>query len=316
MPRLPTSRLLIAGIAAMIATGGAAQVANNVEVAPAAAVSTIARYPHGHFLENLSALPDGGILVTSYIDGRILRWAGAGAPATFASLSVHPVGILAERDRIIISAHGASFMDGPAFVQTNRMLVLDRAGKVTRETALPDARFLNGLAALGPDHVLVADSIAGVIWLYRPSTGASTAWLQAPELAPDPRAIDQRPGANGIKLHEGWLYVSNSSRGALYRIKVVGRGHIGALAVFARTGPIDDFAFLADGAIAAATHGARLIRIDALGRVSDILASGCDSCTSVAALPDGDLIVTTSGNLLEGGKAEARLLRVALPRPR
>jgi hypothetical protein len=87
----------------------------------------------------------------------------------------------------------------------------------------------------------------------------------------------------------------------------------GPLTPFARTGPIDDFAFLEDGSIAAATHGARLIRIDARGRVSDILADGCDACTAVAALPGGDLIVTTSGNLLEGGDAPARLLKVRLP---
>lgn len=298
------TKALGAGAAALCVTAAAGQ------VAPTPIVETIAQYPHGQFLENNATAADGALLITSYVDRTILRWSGAGQPEPLSRLDVHPVGIVATGNRIVISAHGASFLEGPAFVRTNQMLVLDSAGRVVQRTAVPDARFLNGLVDLGADHVLVADSLAGVIWLYRPSTGAISEWLRAPELATDPSATDPRPGANGLKLRGDWLYVSNSSRGTIYRIRVADRTPEGALSVFARTGPVDDFAFMPDGTIAATTHGARLIRVDPSGTVSSLLASGCDACTSVASLADGDLIVTTSGNLLEGGDAPARLLRV------
>lgn len=307
---IPFSITRIVAIALISVSAACAQTANPP------AVETIASYPHGQFLENLDTAPDGSVLLTSYMDRTILRWNNGGAVQPLVTLTVHPAGVLAQGDRIVITAHGTSFMEGPAFTRTNQILVLDRTGKVVRQTAVPDALFLNGLVALDADHILAADSLAGTIWLFRPSTGAVTAWLKDPMLTTDPASTDQRPGANGLKRRGDWLYISNSSRGAVHRVRLAGLWPEGALTEFARTGPVDDFTFLADGSIAAATHGARLIRIGTNGQVSDILSSGCDACTSVASVGDGALLVTTSGNLLEGGSAPARLLRIAPPATR
>lgn len=306
---MPTIKTVLARIsAAMLICAGLTPAF--AQTAPQPAVETIASYPHGQFLENLNVRSDGSMLITSYVDRTILTWDGNGTPRALVTLDVHPAGVLAEDDLIVITAHGKSFTEGPAFTATNQILVLDRQGRVLRRTALPEARFVNGMVALDADHILIADSIAGSIWLYRPSTGVVSAWLRDPLLGIDPAAKDQRPGANGLKRRGEWLYISNSSRGAIYRVRVAGLAPDGPLATFAQTGPVDDFAFLDDGSIAAATHGPRLIRVDANGGVTNILPQGCDACTSVVALNDGDLIVTTSGNLLEGGDAPARLLRV------
>jgi hypothetical protein len=282
-------------------------------VAAAAQPTVIASYPNGAFLENLSAGPDGRLLITSYSDKRLLAWSGEGAPVTFAQLEVHPVGILARAGDVIVSAHGAPFTGGPAFLSSNRLLVLDRAGRLVRSIAAPNARFLNGLVALPSGVVLAADSIAGRIWRFDPASGALSSWLEHAELAPDP-ARPQLPGANGLKLRDGWLYVSNSGRGTLSRVKLDGDRPGGAPELVARTGAIDDYAFLPDGSIAAATHGDRLTRIAPGGAVSDILPTGCGGCTSVAPFgPDGALVVLTTGKLLEGGKGPAQILKVAAP---
>lgn len=288
-------------------------------VAPAAAqspppVTTIASYPHGRFLENLSVDARGRLLFTSYLDQTLMTWNGRGAPAPLVRLDVHPVAVLARANDIIVSAHGTPFTQGAAFTATNQLLVLDRRGQVTRRVALPNALFLNGMVEIALDVILVADSLAGKIWRFNPVTGSVEPWLADPLLAADPAAPSQRPGANGLKLQNGWLYISNSARGTLHRVRLSGKSPMGALELFATTGPIDDFTFLADGSIAAATHGARLIRIMRDGAIADILVSGCDACTSVTTFGRGrDLIVLTTGNLLEGGNAPARVLRVASP---
>jgi hypothetical protein len=277
-------------------------------------VTTVASYPHGAFLENLSVDPKGRLLFTSYFDQTLLLWNGKRAPTPLVKLDVHPVAVLARARDIIVSAHGKPFTGGPAFTATNQLLVLDRKGVVKRRVAAPDARFLNGMVEIAPDTILVADSIAGKIWRFDPSSGEIAVWLADPLLAGDPGTPSQLPAANGLKVQDGWLYVSNSARGSLHRIRLSASLPSGALELFAATGSIDDFTFLRDGTIAAATHGRKLIRIGKDGAVSDILPDGCDACTSVARYGrGGDLIVLTTGNLFEGGDTPARVLRVASP---
>jgi sugar lactone lactonase YvrE len=277
-------------------------------------VATIASYPHGTFLENLSIDPKGRLLFTSYINQTLMTWNGRDAPTVLVKLDVHPVAVVARTNDILVSAHGKSFTDGPAFTATNQVLVLDRHGLVKKRVAAPNALFLNGMVEVAPHLILVADSIAGKIWRFDPTRGEIEVWLADPLLAPDPATPSNRPGANGLKLREDWLYLSNSARGAIHRVRLAGRAAKGPLELFATTGPIDDFTFLADGTIAAATHGSKLIRVGKNGSVSDILSNGCDGCTSVTSYgPRRDLIVLTTGNFLEGGDTPARVLRVVSP---
>jgi sugar lactone lactonase YvrE len=269
---------------------------------------TIASYPAGTFLENLAAGPGGPLLVTSYFDRTLLSWDGTGAPVPLATLDVHPVGVLVHDGGIVLTAHGTSFAAGPEFTKTNAFVLLSPTGSVVQTIPAPEALFLNGLVELAPGTILAADSLAGRIWQLDLASGAIAEWLADPLLATDPDATGQSPGANGLKIHDGWLYVSNSSRQALYRVALDGAEAAGALEPFAATGSIDDFAFLADGTIAAASHGASLIGIDTDGAVSTLLAGGCDGCTSVLPYgPEGELVVLTTGNLLEGGTDEARI---------
>jgi hypothetical protein len=304
--RLVASRLVLA----LMLSGVTAPVAGAEEP-----TRTIATYPSGTFLENLAQGSDGEIVVTSYFDRTLLRWSGQEAPSVLAALDVHPVGVLVREADIVLTAHGASFADGPAFTQTNAFVLLDREGGILRTIPVPDARFLNGLVEVAPGIVLAADSLAGRIWRLHVEGSDVSVWLEDPLLTTDPAANDQSPGANGLKIRDGMLYVSNSSRRALYRVALDGSKAAGALELFAETGSIDDFAFLADGSIAAASHGAAVIRIARDGPVSTLLDSGCDACTAVLPVaPGNELLVLTTGNLLDGGSAPARIL--ALPAPR
>jgi sugar lactone lactonase YvrE len=280
----------------------------------AAAVETLASFPHGAFLENLTVERNGTIYFTSYFNKALMVLRPGTQAAPLAVLPAHPLGVLRTSTGFIVTAHAVPFTNAPAFQSSNEVLILDAAGTVTRTIKAADARFLNGLVEVAPDKVLIADSAAGLIWVLKPSTGELRPWLRDPMLAADPAAKRFRPGANGLKVNNGVLYVSNFSRGAIFKIALdSGQEASGAPTTFVQQGPVDDFAFAPDGSIYAATHGDTLLRFAPDGTVRAILETGCDSCTSVAVSGRGaslSLIVLTTGKLLQGGDAPARVLRV------
>jgi len=304
----------LSAVAALVACKPAAVEAKADTTPRPAVVETLASYPHGAFLENLTVATDGAVYFTSYFAKALLLMAPGAQAAEFATLPAHPVGILQTADGFIVTAHGTPFTQAPAFLSSNEILFLDAEGKLTKTIRVPEAKFLNGLVQVKPDLILIADSVAGVIWALTPSTGTIRTWLSDPTLTADPASTEQRPAANGLKLHDGVLYISNSSRGAVYRQALTAEGEPqGTPAVFVQPGPVDDFAFAPDGAIYAATHGPALLKILSDGTVSKVIETGCDGCTSVGIRGSADapeLIVLTTGNLVEGGDAPARVLQI------
>jgi hypothetical protein len=69
--------------------------------------------------------------------------------------------VLVRDDGIVLTAHGKSFAEGPAFTQTNAFVVLGPDGEHVRTIPVPDALFLNGLLEITPGTILAADSLAG-----------------------------------------------------------------------------------------------------------------------------------------------------------
>jgi hypothetical protein len=309
MPRLRLVAALALAAAATVQTTPAAVAADD------APPRVLAEYPAGAFLENLSVAPDGAVLVTSYFARAIERIGPDDAATTFAALPDHPVSILPLGAGWLVAVHGAAFTEGPGFVETQGFLVLDAAGAVLRRIPAPQARFLNGMAALDDGTVLAADSIAGVIWRLDPATGALAPWLADPRLALPEGFAGFAPGANGLKIADGRLHVSNSARGALYRLPLGADGApAGPLETVAEPGGIDDFWIEPDGTVVLATHGDALLRIAPDGARTELLSEGCDACTAVAPRdgPAGrEWIVLTTGGFLEGRGAPARIL--ALP---
>jgi hypothetical protein len=273
----------------------------------------LAEYPAGTFLENVTTTPKGSLVITSYF-AKSLELIEPNKPArTLAALPAHPVGIMRYRGGYLVSAHGAPFTSGPAFTQTQQLLVLDADGSVKATIAAPDARFLNGLVPHTNGTVLVADSIAGVIWRVDPAARIITAWLRDPALLQDPQAKEFRPGANGLKRRGGSLLVSNSSLGHIAEVKLDSKGAPrGAATIVAKTGAIDDFLVGRSGDVVFATHSAELKRLRTNGQIETVLASGCDGCTSLAPFKVANgrtgVAVLTTGSMLEGGKQPARVL--------
>ncbi|MGI5429621.1 SMP-30/gluconolactonase/LRE family protein [Streptomyces sp. CA-179760] len=120
-------------------------------------------------------------------------------------------------------------------------------GHPQRLAALPADGLPNGLAIDPADRTLyAADSLKGTVWAVPVSGGPATAWLTGPTLAPDPDA-SLKLGANGLRFHNGAVWVTNFNQGTLLRIPVTAHGAPGR--VHTVTGDLtdaDDFSFLND----------------------------------------------------------------------
>lgn len=85
-----------------------------------------------------------------------------------------------------------------------------------RITAIPPAVFLNGLATLPtkPGVVLAGDSFLGQIFAVDTIDGHYSVAIDVPEFKPNATAALQF-GVNGIKVHDGYLYFTNSLKSPL-----------------------------------------------------------------------------------------------------
>ncbi|MET7700734.1 hypothetical protein [Streptomyces sp. NPDC005485] len=152
---------------------------------------------------------------------------------------------------------------------------------------LPTNGLPNGLALDEHRGVLyAADSVRGIVWRVPVTGGERTAWATANALGPVPSKTGF--GANGIKVHDHAVWVSNTDRGTLLRIPVRRNGSAGRLETQA-TGleGIDDFAFTsrhADTVLAAVNGTNQVVVVRPGGTHSVVLTQqdGISNPTSVA----------------------------------
>lgn len=273
--------------------------------------------PTGAFFENLEAQDDGSVLFTSYFAKQILRWTPQGT-TTFATLDVHPVGLVTNGSELIVSAHAKPFTAGPDFTKTMQIVAVDAKGGVRISTPMPEALFFNGVMRLSDGVCLIADSLTGVIWAYDVKANTFSIWLADTALKPVPGPSgDFALGANGIKLSAGFLYVSNSSTTTLHRVRV-DEGHpVGALETVVKLHGIDDFAVADDGRIFIATHRNDVVMRGHDGQLTVLIDRNAEGATAVAfgrGASAGRLFVTTTGGLFAGLKANANLLAISIPK--
>jgi sugar lactone lactonase YvrE len=197
----------------------------------------------------------------------------------------------------------------------------------------PNSSFLNGVIAIPgvSDAVLVSDSILGVVGRLDISTGIfDTSAFAFPEMTPIPGGSF---GINGIKLHDGYLYWTNSNAATIYRVAITSKGFLvkGAKPqvvsnLSKSVSFLDDFAFSSDGYIYATSNfDNSVVRIDTktgkwktvVGGIHDMTVAGS---TAVAfgngKLGQKKMFVSTSGALampVDGTKTEgAKVVAVDL----
>jgi sugar lactone lactonase YvrE len=277
----------------------------------------LARFPNGTFLENLVVAPDGSVLFTNYFSRAIEAWSAAAGSARLCEVPAHPVSLTAlGGGRQALVVHGAPFNAGPQAMRGQAaVLLLDAGGAVLRRIALPEAVFPNGALLLATGLLLVADSALGCVWAVDLGQGTATRWIEHAALQPD--RAQPLPGVNGIKRAGEGLLLSNSATRQLLRLNLAPDGIAASgdpVSVAAMRFGVDDFALAADGTVYAATHAQGLARLPPGADAPMLIpAPGLDGSTAVALTPDGRaLLALGTGGLLEGGRGEAVLARLAL----
>ncbi|MFE2288598.1 hypothetical protein ACFXDJ_31085 [Streptomyces sp. NPDC059443] len=241
----------------------------------------------GQTPENIVLEPDGSADLTFAIARQVARVSRHGDTEVLATLPAvaHPATPLLGLAVVtgIVRTHDGTlyvpYLTGTAVTGIYR---ITPDGELSKFTDLPPNGFANGLALDEHHGVLyAADSVLGTIWRISLDDGEVTPWATGAALRPTTFI-----GANGIKVHDHALWVSNYDRGTLLRIPVREDGSAGTTAVRATglTG-IDDFAFPGhdDTALAAlnSTSEVALVRPDG---THDILLTPRDGLSNPTSL--------------------------------
>jgi sugar lactone lactonase YvrE len=278
-------------------------------------ITTIARFPEHYFLENLAVRADGSILVT-VLNHKQLWYVPAPngsqpvTPALVHTLDHFAMGIVETEPEIFyVSTIDQATLERfdmrgwvpGAPVTPTRVLTFDRPAG------------LNGSCLLAPRVILLADSLAGLIWRVDLTddglTATASVWLQHHTMAPDPdngftSPLGPQPGINGIRFaaRTNVVYYTSSAQKLFMRVAVdpATRTPLGQPEVVAADITADDFCLDENAAVAyLTTHTDNsIVRVE--------IGSGADGATRsvVAGEPFDEQFVGPSSAAWGRGPAD------------
>ncbi|MGW1048757.1 hypothetical protein [Streptomyces sp. NPDC002521] len=243
--------------------------------------------------ENLTIEPDGSIDLTMSFSHQIDRLTPDGGLDVLATLPAPPDGTSAPLT-------GRAFVGGIVRLPDGTLYVLYSAGtddltglwrippggSPSRVAAMPGTSVPNGLA-LHHGFLYASDSALGAVWRIPLTGGAATVWQGSPDLAASPGNF----GANGLKIRDDAVWVTNMDRGTLLRIPIGCHGGPGAVrTVTTGLGTVDDFAFTGDDDDVLVTNNqgneVELVRTDGSHTVVLTADDGLQNPTSLARRGD------------------------------
>ncbi|MGW4059221.1 hypothetical protein ACWEGE_13120 [Amycolatopsis sp. NPDC004747] len=312
------------GLAALLVAGAAAPAAL---AAPAhrlagthlGEVRVIARFDRsaGQAAESIAPEPGGGAVIGMIPARQVVRVGPDGAVRVLVTMPLPPggggttpiVGIpvvtgVARSDRGNVYFLYSAGQGGLTGIWEVRPSGAPRLVVRLPADAMPNALVIDGAR----DRFLVTDSAVGRIWQAPLAGGAASVWSADPALAPDGFF-----GANGLKVHDGAVWASNSDRGTLVRIPVVAGGGAGRAQVRA-TGlaGVDDFDFTGRGTeiLAAINQAGELVRVGPDGTRETLLDKDDGMEGTTAVVVRGNRVYVTNGANLAGDNPDLLLARL------
>ncbi|HEX5114285.1 MAG TPA: hypothetical protein VFW65_03710 [Pseudonocardiaceae bacterium] len=289
MPTKFAAKSLAVALIAVAATVAPAMAATP----PVSAAHIVAHFDlaAGQQPENITLEPDGSADLSFTTAHEIARVSRTGHVSILAVLPAPPDGGV--NTPLVGSARTFGIVrasDGTIFVLYNTGTA-DLTGlwrlrpgshTPTRIAALPADGLANGMA-LDPrtGQFYIADSVHGVVWRVSEHGGTPIAWASGGKLTSNGSF-----GANGVKVHNGAVWVSNSQQGLLLRIPIRHCGTAGPMQTRASVAGIDDFVFTGQGdtALAAINGASQIALVRSNGTQSIVLspADGLQNPTSMS----------------------------------
>lgn len=265
------------------------QIEGEVDLYP---ITVTYEFPENTFVENIAVRRSGELLVTVFWDGAVYHVDPSRKDRKAALIHRFPgsgVGIVEVEPDIFYVSHGVVSQKGTFAVHRVDMRQFSAADDGTVDTPavidkvadVPDAAFLNGSTVLDREKgiILVADSFDGSVYAVNTKTSTVSVWFHhqlLEKVSTDPE-VAGHPALNGIKLREGYIYLSNTEGHNFFRIKVDRSGQpSGELEVLQENLSADDFAFDRHGNAYLTTHEFNsLVKLSADGTRSRV-AGGAD----------------------------------------
>lgn len=266
-----------------ISSAAHAQALQSPTTATSVRAIVVAQQSAPSFLESIAVGPDNALYVTDFQGRQILRYADDKGFSVLARLDVHPWGMVFDSDGTLYfgaAERGISDKKSPP-----TQLVYRMAGGQAPQRLLKidDAKALNGMTLLAPGRLLLADGRGGTIWHLDVRSLAVSRWLQDDALDVPAGFAMPTPAANGLKIHAGHLYISNTARGTMLRVPVgANLAPAGAVEVFAQPVRADDFAFSPAGNLYYTTHRKEIMKITPFRVVSEVPGIGPELIGSTA----------------------------------
>ncbi|MFJ3174628.1 hypothetical protein ACIPJK_28075 [Streptomyces roseus] len=300
MPRLPRLATAATAAAALVLLVPAAASAGEPTLSDPRIVAQFSRTA-GQTPENIALEPDGAANLTLSLARQVVRVDKHGSARLLAELPAVPnpqtplfrsavvMGIVRAHDGTLY----VNYATGTS--ETGIWRIGPHGGTPVQIAQLPADSLPNGLALdekLGVFYV--ADTARGLVWRVPLKGGTATIWAAGDTLQPLTTGDGYRAGANGIKIHNGAVWVSNTDRQTLLRIPVRRDGSAGTIETRAAgLGSIDDFAFTGkDDTVLAALireHEVALVRPNGTHVIVLTAPDGLSNPTAVAVFekPNG-----------------------------
>jgi hypothetical protein len=206
----------------------------STETAPQAKLTTVASLPANYFLENLVVRADNSVLITA-LNHKELWYVPTSAMKPVKPVLLH---IFEQLTLSLTEVEPDVFYLITSNVYTDHRSSLHRidlrnwsAGDPIQPQKVMDfpdrARSLNGSCLIGPRTILVADSVASLIWrVDLPNNGGTPVarvWLRHESMGNYPGQMKpEQPGVNGIRYAAklGYVYYTATAKKVFMRAQV------------------------------------------------------------------------------------------------
>ena len=252
----------------------------------ASAPRTIHQFPNPTWLENIAPMRNGSLLVTVigrpevHIVNPLVTSSTASLVATIPDVNA-VFGIIEISDDVFAVAAGNYTAANAPVSGSFSVWSIDLGHKhgavsVGKIADVPAVGMINGLAALDENTLLLADSWKGNIASLGVKSGKSAIWFGDKCTASNFSAPGLPLGVNGIKVHQDWVYFTNTVQNSLSRVRVdretkQAAGNVEVLAQGDAVAVPDDFAVREDGdVILGRPLSDELVKIGARGNVQTV----------------------------------------------